>query len=342
MRRNLILGFMTIALIFVTTNFTYAATPVVSTTNLLWHIDPADPASYPGSGNYLYDLGPSSPDTMTFSTTPTFNSGNGGYLSLSGASSTGKIDSTTSTPIPAKDFTVLMWINPTSITAEQYLFTINRYGATNESVFEISNSKLYYWDFGTSYGFQFTDTCTITANTWMYVGFSRKDNSGTSTGTFYVNGNTCASTTATSIPTSSTHPDLALGRDPRDSSRYFAGGIGPASLYGSALTQAQIQQNMANTLIRNVSLTTSSPIKKLRNVTLTSSLTGFGDGLVTFYYQNRRINRCGSLQTSSKTVSCTWVPIIQGQQTISAKVSLIGTAVESSVFRNFNLVVLKR
>ncbi len=345
MKRNLVVTLLAVVLCFVVSTPAKAIAGI-STANLVFYVDATDPSSFGGSGSPTWnDISPVGTNKMAVSPGQTFNSSLGGYLTFNGTSDSATLTSPSS--LPGTSMSIFAWIKvPASIGGLQEIFDINRTitAIDHEGLFEVNSSnQLNFWDFnGSTYGFNGTPSnCTLTNSAWAYIGFIR---SGT-TGTYWLNGSACNSITAAvstvNYSSASVKKNYAIGADIRDSSGFFSGSIANVAVYSAALDTATVRSNMVNTMVRSVSLTVTSPSKK----SATSSITAVGytgvPFLATFYYNSRRITPCRYLSGSSP-IACSWKPIIQGQQSLSASLSVPGTTAESNRTPSINVTVTKR
>lgn len=345
MKRRLLVPFLAVALSFAVTTPARAIAGI-STSNLVLYVDATDPDSFAGSGSSLWnDLSPAGTNDLAISPSQTFNSSLGGYLIFNGTTDSATINSPTSEP--GTSMSLFAWIKvPASIGGLQEIFNINRTTSAidHEGLFEVNSSnQLNFWDYnGSTYGFNGTpSTCTLTNSAWAYIGFIRSGN----TGTYWLNGSACnsipAAVSTVNYSSASVKKNYAIGADIRNGSGFFSGSIANVALYSVALDTATVRSNMVNTMVRSVSLTVTSPNKK----TATSSITAAGYTgvpiLATFYYGNRRITPCRNVSSSSP-ITCSWKPIIQGQQSLSASLSVPGTTAESNRTPSINVTVTKR
>jgi hypothetical protein len=102
---------------------------------------------------------------------------------------------------------------------------------------------------------------------------------------------------------------------------------------------------MAGTAIAGTAaILSSSPTNKLGSVTLTASVNR--PATVTFYWNNRIINRCGSVLTSGTvpnlTAICAWKPLVHGQQSVRAVAVPSDSGFTTATSNTLNLVIGKR
>lgn len=81
------------------------------------------------------------------------------------------------------NFTISMWVKPSSIPSLCYLFSMNRSPSNSafEGILQLSNSRLNYWDFSTSsYGYPdgtYLSTNSIPVGVWRYITFVKNGTS---------------------------------------------------------------------------------------------------------------------------------------------------------------------
>ena len=178
----------------------------------------------------------------------TYNSANGGTLTFSGSGS-GAFDSNSVTSF-TNTVSMFFWINIPDVSSNHVIQEIGR-SSTNtsgEEQFSISptTGDLYYWDYdGTNVRFSLTSTSGVSTNTWHYVGYT-KSTASTATVTLYIDGTVVGQTT-NSVNVTNNLNWFALGEDYRDSTSYFNGKIGQASIWNTALTTSDVTNNMAAT-----------------------------------------------------------------------------------------------
>jgi len=141
------------------------------------------------------------------------------------------------------NFTLLMWIKPSSIPFLCYLFSMNRSpsNSTYEGILQMSNGKLDYWDYSSGgYGYSpgTLSTTAVSSGVWNYVAFVKNGTNAT----YYLNGGVGGTASASqNITYGLTY--FSVAGDTRDGVRYFPGQIGQVLMYSSVLTSAQILQN---------------------------------------------------------------------------------------------------
>jgi hypothetical protein len=110
------------------------------------------------------------------------------------------------------------------------------------------------------------------------------------------------------------------------------------------ISTTETVQMAGTTIAGTAAVLSSSPTNKLGSVTLTASVNR--PATVTFYWNNRIINRCGSVLTSGTvpnlTAICTWKPLVQGQQSVRAVAAPSDSGFTTATSNTLNLVIGKR
>ena len=313
----------------------------ISSTNLHTYIDFSNLSSYSGTGSTATDLSGNS-NHYSINGTYTFSSNYGGYLNFDG--STYLLDTPTS--LPSYNSSSFLWIYPNSLSTVQNLINFNRTvsGIADEIILQIDASgNLSYWEWNGAVFTVTSSSCALTSNKWYYVGFVRTDNTSSLTTNLFVNGINCASgTNSTRIDMNGGNKYVVIGRDYRDNNNGFSGYIGGTSIYSYSLDTPTIQSNMANSILKMVSLSSSNPKKLSTTNNLVATYTAYQDGLISFYYNNRKINGCQSLLGSSGSATCKWKSILHGQQYVGITFKPVGTLVNTSMSSLFPVTIGKR
>ena len=172
----------------------------------------------------------------------TYNSANGGYVTLNGSSSFLHAPSNLTT-FNTSNMSMFFWIKPTSNAG--VIMQLGRSGsdADSEMVLSINGSgNLSFWDYNGGLGFNnVTSTGAVTLNQWNYVGFT-KSTSGTSTLTYYINGSASGSTSGIADKSISLN-DFTLGKDYRDNAGFLNGSFARVSIWNTALTSTDVSNN---------------------------------------------------------------------------------------------------
>jgi hypothetical protein len=219
------------------TFFMYAKAAGIITDNLIFYYDPANPASYIGSGTDVQDLG-----TLNYDATLVngvgFSASNGGIFTFDGTNDYATVPNGSAALFINQSFTVEAWINP-SVTppSQQIYFGIVQSASTQ------SRLQCRIYSSGTirmGYFAQDLDTASgqITFGTWVHIAMVY--NSADDTSKIYKNGVQLASGNQGPL-LSSTGRVVEIGR--YNGAEYFKGSIGAIYSYQAALTQVQIQAN---------------------------------------------------------------------------------------------------
>lgn len=172
----------------------------------------------------------------------TYSSANGGFVTLNGSSSF--LHATNNlTTFSTSNMSMFFWIKPSSNAG--VIMQLGRSGsdADSELVLSINGSgNLSYWDYNGGLGFNnVTSSAAVTLNQWNYVGFTKSTSAGTSTFTYYINGNSSGSSTASDKTISLN--DFTLGKDYRDNNGFFNGSYARVSIWNTALTSTDVSNN---------------------------------------------------------------------------------------------------
>ncbi len=142
---------------------------------LILHVDVADIDSYPGSGTKLYDLSQNGM-TGTTGTGVSYSSSNTGVMSF---------DTTSDANISflghqffqfyTGDFSLEMWIYPTSFSSYTHMFAIPDQG-TFALKAEVTTGNIYFYSGGVFGTYGSTPGWTLTINAWNHVVMTRRSN----------------------------------------------------------------------------------------------------------------------------------------------------------------------
>ena len=220
-------------------------------------------------------------------TNTTYSSSNGGYVTLNGTSSfvkaTADLPSFTTTTM-----SVFLWIKPT--TNGGVLASLGRDrnpdDADSEFVFSINSSgNLFYWDFNGTSGASATSSGTVTLNQWNYVGFTKTLSGSNSSITMYING-LSSGTPGTGGSRSISLNSFTIGRDPRDLNLYFSGGLQRATVWNSALSASQVQENYQTTngfyLAPSISISNNNQSVNVQSAISSALVTNTGGAIGSF------------------------------------------------------------
>lgn len=209
----------------------------------------------------------------------TYSSANGGFVTLNGSSSF--LHATNNlTTFSTSNMSMFFWIKPTSNAG--VIMQLGRSGsdADSELVLSINGSgNLSYWDYNGGLGFNnVTSSAAVTLNQWNYVGFTKSTSAGTSTFTYYINGNSSGSSTASDKSISLN--DFTLGKDYRDNNGFYNGSYARVSIWNTALSSADVTNNYAasNGIATAPSITTTNNTQSVNAgssiITATTTNTG--------------------------------------------------------------------
>ena len=217
-----------------------------------------------------------------FSTT--YSSANGGFVTLNGTTSSYLRAPNNLTTFSTNNMSMFFWIKPTSNDGMiVQLGRNNPSDADTESFFQLISGKLSFWDYDGGVGFDVQSSGTVTLNAWNYVGFT-KSTSGTSTLTFYINGSASGSFTAANKTVSLN--DFVFGKDYRDNNRVYTGSVARISIWNSALTASDVQNNYLDSngiAIAPAITTTNGTQSVLTGSSITTAVTSNTGGAVSSY-----------------------------------------------------------
>ena len=209
--------------------------PKIVNTDLAIYLDAANTRSYPGSGTPWNDLSRNDADG-TLINGPTFNSVNGGIISLDGSNQYVEIPKT-GILSGKSSFTINCWIRPTSLVGIRPIF-VNYYVGNLEVLLRINNSNLQFYTYTSSQIGGTTQSFT-TVNQWSNV-VATYDGATMMT---YVNGVPSPTTySQTGGLATSTLPYL-IGYYTSPTVYYFSGDVSNCAVYTSCLSSAQVVQN---------------------------------------------------------------------------------------------------
>lgn len=215
-------------------------------TNLVWHIDPTNSASYPGSGTTIYDLAGTKNGTFVGNTYVDASK----HLRLDGVSdyiSFGTISTTDALSFIGTSYTIGVWWYYVG-TGDNYpaLFNLWRgtVGSNQDGVIlaiERTSRRVFIQHSNVTATYTVTASPNLTtANTWEYWTFWYNQSSGE--GKVYKNGLEVASSTGLNSITN-TNKILNLGASTYDTFSDFNGRLGSYHGYNRALTESEIRQN---------------------------------------------------------------------------------------------------
>jgi len=212
--------------------------PDINENGLILHLDAANNKSYPGTGTTWTDLSGNG-NNGTLTNGPTFNAANMGSIVFDGTND--YIYRSSLSNFNSSTYTVLLWAKFNSMSTYGILFSLGRSAsdAVTEAQLQQANSRLVYWDYDSSMGFNFIQSAgTLSTNVYQYLGFTKNSTNGT----FYIDGYSSGTGTAALNASISTN-DFTIGADIRDSISYVNGNISQFLLYNRVLTAAEVLQN---------------------------------------------------------------------------------------------------
>lgn len=218
--------------------------PSIVTTGLSLVLDAANSRSYPGTGNTWYDLSGSGNNASGIGVS--YSSSNSGCMVFNGA------NYFTVPPInfAANNFTIEMWIRPSSLATINEIIQTGSTNSTNNSynivlgypsIGEISyflSSNGNSWDMASGVAIG----SSLNTSQWYHAVLSRVG----STFTPYLNGNMVGTTTLSAGSLYNYNSNLTIGTYVNNGTPggYYYGYMSVIRMYkGVGLTQQQVQQN---------------------------------------------------------------------------------------------------
>lgn len=224
----------------------------IVTSGLTFCLDAGFTPSYPSTNTTWYDVGGTTNGNLTNG--PSFNSGNGGYITFDGADDA-VIQYTTNLSAASGTKTVLCWCWPDSTgSANTYIGLVSWGGRGNsnpsDSILLSLNTNSSTWYVSSAYWYNdyLPDNLTVNKNAWNMVGIIARQQStpnsnnttlicGNSNGLSYSTGN--SSDVNRSIST--TNMNLSIGSTDIIS-RVFKGRIAIVLIYSRELSTSEITQ----------------------------------------------------------------------------------------------------
>jgi hypothetical protein len=214
--------------------------PYLVTNGLKFAFDPSQRISYPGAGVLVYDVSGNSND-FTMYNSPAFNSS--GWISLDGTDDKIQISSSTSLTLGTGDFTLDIWVYPTTIVSYNHLFVLGTgtNGAPNGFALKCGRSgdgdgRVYFYAGNGAFETWSTiSSVVITLNVWNNITLT---NSGGNI-TLYKNGASGGSKSGLNVNFGNLQ--WSIGNPP--SNEFAAKNIAKAAIYNRALSSAEIKQN---------------------------------------------------------------------------------------------------
>lgn len=228
-----------------TTTTTTTAAPIV-TGGLVLNLDAGNPASYSGTGTVWTDLSGFNNDG-TLVNSPTYSSGNGGYIQTNGSSN--YINIPASASINVSTLTVSIWFRNISAISgyPSMLHKASSNSSTNGWYTYLEGGGL---TFAVKAGSPFSggSTCLsgpLTLNTWYNITATIVAGATTN---LYLNNVLVSTNNATENFT--TTDSIRIGRAQTSFWNYWGGDVGQVLLYNTVLTGGQLTQNYNATKTR--------------------------------------------------------------------------------------------
>lgn len=211
---------------------------------LIFYIHPALKASYPGSGNTIYDLvdgqsctinGTSLPiqnERFVFNGTDAWIDTNRSYID----------DGTYSLSSANDDYTLEAWIyvetsSGTTTSADSIIGSTGDVGVGMQVGVSNGNPRINYAARSTSNFYSSEQSY----NTWLHVVFAHQQGSFTRT---FINGVLDVTSNSTSYSISGgTHGNMTIGYSAPRVPNYFDGSMGPIRIYNKGLSDAEVLRN---------------------------------------------------------------------------------------------------
>jgi hypothetical protein len=216
--------------------------PVLS--NLVLYYNPADTASYSGTGTTINSL--ASPNLAGTMSNITYTNP---YFTYNGTSSQVSVADTAALEPGAGSWTMEVWVNQTVSGNDVVLGKFDPGGLTVDVSYSIRTTNTsYYAQLGSGTGsgstlFVNSTTFVGTLDTWYQLVYVLK-NGATKTLETFVNGSSIGTVNHSLASLLNTSANLYLGSyNNGEFAQWFDGKIGIVRLYNAALTSAQVLQN---------------------------------------------------------------------------------------------------
>jgi hypothetical protein len=214
------------------------------TNNLVLYYDPANTASYPGTGTTINSL--ASPNLAGTMSNITYTDP---YFTYNGTSSQVSVADTAALEPGAGSWTMEVWVNQTASGNDVVLGKFDPGGLTVDVSYSIrTTGTSYYAQLGSGSGsgstlFVNSTTFVGTLNTWYQLVYVFT-NGGTQTLQTFVNGSSIGTVNHSLASILNTSTNLYIGSyNNGEYAQWFDGRIGITRLYNAALTAAQVLQN---------------------------------------------------------------------------------------------------
>ena len=215
----------------------FSHSPKIVTNGLVLALDAADQNSYPGSGTTWNDMSGNG-NTGTLTNTPTYSSTNSGTFTFDG--STQYVSLPSSLTRLNTNYSISMWINPSTISVSPYLTSDWNGPGRNYLFYQVNNKiQLLIGNGTTSQDAAQQSNLSLVANTWYNTAFVVI---GT-THIIYINGILDNSTIGSySGGITSNARNIATSVSPI-ASDCFNGKISSTLMYNRSLSSTEILQN---------------------------------------------------------------------------------------------------
>ena len=214
------------------------------TNNLVLYYDPANTASYPGTGTTINSL--ASPNLTGTMSNITYTDP---YFAYNGTSSQVSVADTAALEPGSGSWTMEVWVNQTASGNDVVLGKFDPGGLTVDVSYSIrTTGTSYYAQLGSGSGsgstlFVNSTTFVGTLNTWYQLVYVFT-NGGTQTLQTFVNGSSIGTVNHSLASILNTSSNLYLGSyNNGEFAQWFDGRIGITRLYNAALTAGQVLQN---------------------------------------------------------------------------------------------------
>ena len=221
--------------------------PTVVTGGLVLNLDAANSSSYSGTETTWVDTSGSNNNCTIYNTTP-FTAASPTYFSFNGSNSYAKNNSTLSFGIASNNaITAEGWVY-VSFNSYDFWFSSNVNPGDCTYRFGSDGSGRLYWNMGRHNDRNYTGF-SFANNTWAYVVFTGRLESGSIVTRIYVNGNliTTQNEGITTLPNTN---EYFIGTGESSSSHNFSGRIAIVRIYNRVLSSSEVVQNFNNTKTR--------------------------------------------------------------------------------------------
>jgi len=197
--------------------------------------------SYTG-GSTITDLTRTETTAGTLIGSPSYTTGNNGYLKFNGSSQYITFPGTSSLGLDAQSKTMTAWISPTSYPTSPVCLVDKENGSTGWGFWINSSGKLWYWPQANNDAID-NGALSLTTNTWNHATIVW--NNSTNVASFYYNGALSSSVNSSGgeVASLTTVPLYIAWWGRGGTGEYFAGNIGEIQLYNRTLSSGEILNN---------------------------------------------------------------------------------------------------